>query len=203
MEVLRGWVFSYRQGTPVTRPQPALHFGYGFKVTGLRCRFSSEGFGVPHGGLREDPRVEWSNLYRGTSPTRKRTPLGPYRRPLPRVLGGSWWGARFLMSELPLWQKNVPSLGTLTFQKRFRVYREEGQRDWGLEFGFGVWGLGAGVWGLGLGFGVRDLWFEVCGLWFVVCGLWFGVWCLKFGVWGLVLGVWGLRFEVWGSGVWV
>jgi len=29
------------------------------------------------------------HLYRGTSLTRKRTPLGPYRRPEPRVLGGS------------------------------------------------------------------------------------------------------------------
>ena len=27
--------------------------------------------------------------YRGTSPIRKRTLLGPYRRPMPRVLGGS------------------------------------------------------------------------------------------------------------------
>ena len=27
-------------------------------------------------------------LYTGTSLTRKRTPLGPYRRPTPRVLGG-------------------------------------------------------------------------------------------------------------------
>ena len=27
--------------------------------------------------------------YRGTSLTRKCTPLGPYRRPRPRVLGGS------------------------------------------------------------------------------------------------------------------
>jgi len=27
--------------------------------------------------------------YRGTSLTRKGTPLGPYRRPKPRVLGGS------------------------------------------------------------------------------------------------------------------
>ena len=27
--------------------------------------------------------------YRGTSPIRKRTPLRPYRRLLPRVLGGS------------------------------------------------------------------------------------------------------------------
>jgi hypothetical protein len=27
--------------------------------------------------------------YRGTSPKRKRTPLEPYRRHMPRVLGGS------------------------------------------------------------------------------------------------------------------
>ena len=27
--------------------------------------------------------------YRGTSLTRKRTPLGPYGRPMPRALGGS------------------------------------------------------------------------------------------------------------------
>jgi len=29
-------------------------------------------------------------------------PLGPYRRPMPRVLGGSQGGGRFLMSEVPL-----------------------------------------------------------------------------------------------------
>jgi len=29
------------------------------------------------------------HVYRGTSPTRKRTPLGPHRRPLPGVLGRS------------------------------------------------------------------------------------------------------------------
>ena len=36
--------------------------------------------------------------YRGTSPLRKRTLLGPYRRPMPRVLGGR----RFLMGGVPL-----------------------------------------------------------------------------------------------------
>ena len=40
--------------------------------------------------------------YRATSRTRKRTPLGPYRRPMPRVLGGSVGGGRFFMSEVPL-----------------------------------------------------------------------------------------------------
>ena len=34
-------------------------------------------------------RLKHSQAYRGTSLTRKRTPLGPYRRPMPRVLGGS------------------------------------------------------------------------------------------------------------------
>jgi len=34
--------------------------------------------------------------------TRKRTPLGPYRRPVPRVLGESYGGGRFLMGEVPL-----------------------------------------------------------------------------------------------------
>ena len=40
--------------------------------------------------------------YRGTSLTKKRTPLGPYGRPMPRVLVGSWGGGRFLMGEVPL-----------------------------------------------------------------------------------------------------
>ena len=41
-------------------------------------------------------------LYRGTSLTRKRTSLEPYRRPMPRVLGGSWRGGHFLMGKVPL-----------------------------------------------------------------------------------------------------
>ena len=44
----------------------------------------------------------WS-MYRGTSLIRKRTPLGLYRRPMPRVLGGFWGGGRFLMGEVPLY----------------------------------------------------------------------------------------------------
>ena len=40
--------------------------------------------------------------YRGTSLTRKRIPFGPYRRPMPGVLGGSLRGGRFLMGEVPL-----------------------------------------------------------------------------------------------------
>jgi len=41
-------------------------------------------------------------VYRGTSLTRKRTPLGAYRRLIPRGLGGSYEGERFLLSEIPL-----------------------------------------------------------------------------------------------------
>ena len=37
----------------------------------------------------------------------KRTPLGPYRRPMTRVLGGSSGGGRFLMGEVPLYDKGV------------------------------------------------------------------------------------------------
>ena len=40
--------------------------------------------------------------YRGTSLTRKRTPLGPYRRLMTRVLGGSWGVGRFFVSEVTL-----------------------------------------------------------------------------------------------------
>ena len=39
----------------------------------------------------------------GTSLTRKHTPLGPYRMPMSRVLGGSQGGGRFVMSKAPLY----------------------------------------------------------------------------------------------------
>jgi len=42
------------------------------------------------------------SLYRGISLVRKRTPLGPYRRPMPGVLRGSYGDGRFLMGEVPL-----------------------------------------------------------------------------------------------------
>ena len=47
--------------------------------------------------------------YRGTSLTRKRTLLGLYRRPMPRVLGGSLGGWRFLIGEVPLQEGNFDS----------------------------------------------------------------------------------------------
>ena len=45
---------------------------------------------------------------RGTSLIRNSALLGPYRRPMPRVIGGSWGGGCFLTSEVPLY----PSKGT-------------------------------------------------------------------------------------------
>jgi len=41
-------------------------------------------------------------MYRGTSPIRTRTTLRPYRRPMPRVLGGAKGGGRCLVGEVPL-----------------------------------------------------------------------------------------------------
>ena len=37
----------------------------------------------------------------GNSPIRNRTPLGSYRRPVPRVLGDFKEGGHFLMGEVP------------------------------------------------------------------------------------------------------
>ena len=43
--------------------------------------------------------------YRGTSLIRNRLPLGPYSRTVPRALWGPQRGVRFLMNEVPLYQK--------------------------------------------------------------------------------------------------
>ena len=44
-----------------------------------------------------------------SSPKRRRIPLGPYRRHMPRVLGKSSGGGRFLMGEVPLYHMMVYS----------------------------------------------------------------------------------------------
>jgi hypothetical protein len=46
--------------------------------------------------------------HRGTSLIRKYTPLGPNRRPMPRVLGRSYRDGRFLMGEVALYSTFVP-----------------------------------------------------------------------------------------------
>ena len=39
--------------------------------------------------------------------TYKKTPLGPYLRPMPRVLGGTSRGGRFLMGDVPMYSPNL------------------------------------------------------------------------------------------------
>ena len=46
--------------------------------------------------------LRWVYVYKGTSLTGNRNPLGPCRRPMPRVLGGSYGVGRFLVGEVPL-----------------------------------------------------------------------------------------------------
>jgi hypothetical protein len=50
-------------------------------------------------------KVPFEPICRGNSLLRKRTPLGPYRRPMPRVLGGSSGGRHPLMGEIPLYSQ--------------------------------------------------------------------------------------------------
>ena len=49
-------------------------------------------------GVHQMPQMP----YKGTLLTKTRTPLGPYLTPMPRVLGGSYGGGRFIMDEVPL-----------------------------------------------------------------------------------------------------
>ena len=48
--------------------------------------------------------------YRGTSLIRKRLPVATYSRPVHSVIGGSYGGGRFLLSEVPLYVL-VPTVG--------------------------------------------------------------------------------------------
>jgi len=53
------------------------------------------------GGTQAAPRLA-SSQYRGSSHKRKRPPLGPYRTPMLRVLGGSQGVRRFLIGDVHL-----------------------------------------------------------------------------------------------------
>ena len=59
------------------------------RVNGEGCRVEGE-------GMKEE-------VYRGTSLTKKQTRPGPYRRPVPRVLGESKRGGSHLMGEVLLY----------------------------------------------------------------------------------------------------
>ena len=72
----------------------------GFEMWGLRCRVYVRRLSAEVAG----PHVAIAQLVpcRGTSLVRKSTPLGPYRRPMPRLLGESQGGGCLLMGEVPL-----------------------------------------------------------------------------------------------------
>ena len=53
--------------------------------------------------------------YRGTLLIRNSAPLGPYSRPMPRVLGGSQGGGRFLMGEVSLYGHKVDFVWEVDF----------------------------------------------------------------------------------------
>ena len=62
------------------------------------------GVHIPNLGIAKNaPAVSRVFRYRGTSLARKRNPLGPYRRPMPRVVGESWGGGCF-MGQVPLYE---------------------------------------------------------------------------------------------------
>jgi hypothetical protein len=61
-------------------------------------KLSRKGICCGHGGF-----VRTLLSLQGYLTQKETPPLGPYRRPMPRVLGGSWEGGRFLMGEVPLY----------------------------------------------------------------------------------------------------
>ena len=61
--------------------------------------------------FRSYPEKKSAVPYRGTSLIKKRTPLGPYRRPMPRVPGGSEGGWRFLLGKVPLYLEGQARVG--------------------------------------------------------------------------------------------
>jgi len=67
--------------------------GSGFRVqgSGFRVQRRGKAVGFREGIFPRNPRCGSVTVrgYRGISLIRKRTPLGPYRGPMPRVLGGS------------------------------------------------------------------------------------------------------------------
>jgi len=71
----------------------SVEWAFRSPVQRVRKAFQREvaiGVCTPPGVLyRGTSLIRNRHLYRATSPTRNRTPLGPYRRPMPRVTRGS------------------------------------------------------------------------------------------------------------------
>ena len=106
MVVQGGGAVSYDQGSPVP-PQSATSLCAARMFVLQACLGAKGGGPLEGGGGLEGSEGALSPFthkpnYKGTSLIRKRTPLGPYSRTLPRFLWGSLRGGRFLMSEVPL-----------------------------------------------------------------------------------------------------
>ena len=80
-----GVVVSYKRSTPVGRRVHKTSRARNAR----RMGGAHERTGVPHSQENAQGCLTFTKTHRGTSLTRKRTPLGPYRRPVPRVLWGS------------------------------------------------------------------------------------------------------------------
>ena len=78
---------------------PTQGSSWGYLKVNFSESLSIFGYKCPQNGSKNDlmaprttlecPHEGPSAAYRGTSLTRKHNPLGPYRRPMPEVLGGS------------------------------------------------------------------------------------------------------------------
>ena len=66
------------------------------------CRGVSLVSSREHASLQDHLRAIERPTVQGYLTHMKRTPLGPYSRPMPRVVGGSQGGGRFFMGEVPL-----------------------------------------------------------------------------------------------------
>ena len=60
---------------------------------------------------------------------KERTPLGPYRQPMNRVLGGSEGGGHFLMGEVPLHLPSVNVCVCATEREERGGREEERERE--------------------------------------------------------------------------
>ena len=83
---------SFSRGTPPTESIIGTNRAAGIqRVAGLWKTGEAGVMSVPTGLRLERQVIECvaGLRYRGTSLTRKRNPLGPYRRPMTRVIGGS------------------------------------------------------------------------------------------------------------------
>jgi len=103
-----GWPFFDGRGAPVEDIFDTVVPENFFYVYCMRSRDK------PRKSGRVSNPVGRNLVYRGTSLLRKRIRRGPYRRPIPWVLGGSQGGGGFVMGEVPLY-RNMALQGCVLF----------------------------------------------------------------------------------------